>query len=175
MSGVNNTESDFKLNLSSLNDEMVEAINDAEIGDRPLDREVEIESLAALEPIDYEVARNTAADRLGLRASILGREVKKKRRELGLDNADEDAGQSRAIKIEDVLPWPKPVDGDRIATALSATLKRYVVLQDTAADAIALWILHTRLVDKLNFNPRLPHGVPRHSFRYRKTQGLTIL
>ena len=36
-----------------------------------LDRAVEIERLAALDTVDYEVARKGAADRLGIRASIL--------------------------------------------------------------------------------------------------------
>lgn len=36
-----------------------------------LDRAVEIERLAALDTVDYEIARKEAADRLGLRASVL--------------------------------------------------------------------------------------------------------
>jgi len=134
MTIVNNTESDCNTEI---------------------DRATEIEQLAALEPIDYEVARNSAADRLGIRARVLDAEVKKKRRELGLDKAEGDSGQGRAVTIQDVLPWPEPVDGDRIATLLAATLKRYVVLSDTSADAIALWILHTWLVDKFIISPRL--------------------
>ena len=47
------------------------------------DRVVEIERLAALEPIDYEVARVEAAKRLRIRASVLDRAVARKRRELG--------------------------------------------------------------------------------------------
>ena len=36
-----------------------------------LDRAVEIERLAALDTVDYEIARKEAAHRLGLRASVL--------------------------------------------------------------------------------------------------------
>src|SRR5262249_10080782 len=50
---------------------------------------------------------------------------------------------------------PDAIEGDHAATALAASLKRYVVLSDAAADAIALWILHTWLVDKFNVTPRL--------------------
>jgi hypothetical protein len=41
-----------------------------------LDRTVEIERLATLDPINYEVARGPTCQRLGVRASVLDREVK---------------------------------------------------------------------------------------------------
>ena len=50
-----------------------------------VDRVVEIERLAALDSINYETARIEAADRLKIRASVLDREVTKKRRTLGLE------------------------------------------------------------------------------------------
>jgi hypothetical protein len=43
-----------------------------------IDRVVEIERLAALDPIDYDVARVEAAKRLGVRASVLDHAVSKK-------------------------------------------------------------------------------------------------
>jgi Protein of unknown function (DUF3631) len=64
-------------------------------------------------------------------------------------------GQGRAVKIVDVLSWPDPVDGDRIATTLAATVKTYAVLPDAAADTIALWTLHTWLVNEFTISPRL--------------------
>jgi putative DNA primase/helicase len=122
---------------------------------RDVDRVAEIERLAALDPIDYEVARIEAAKRLGMRASMLDRIVAAKRRELGLDIADDDNGQGRAVKITDVLSWNEPVGGDQIATTLAAVVKTYAVLPDTAADAIALWILRTWLVNAFTISPRL--------------------
>lgn len=62
-----------------------------------IDRATEIERLAALEPIEYGVVRNDTADRLGVRARILDAEVKKKRRELGLDKSTDESGQGRAV------------------------------------------------------------------------------
>ena len=67
------------------------------------DRIVEIERLASLDPIDYEVARGEAAGRIGIRTQVLDGLVKKKRRELGLETASDDVGQGRAVKIEDIL------------------------------------------------------------------------
>lgn len=120
-----------------------------------LDPVVEIERLAALEPIDYEAARADAAKRLGVRATVLDREVAKKRRELGLQEIQDDPGQGRAVKIADILPWPDPVDGDFVATSLAAAIKTYAVLPDVAADTIALWILQTWLLDNFYIAPRL--------------------
>ena len=120
-----------------------------------VDRATEIERLAALETINYEVVRIAEAKRLGVRPRILDQEVAKKRRALGLESNDSDPGQGRAARILDVLPWHEPVNGDHVASALTAALKRYVVLSDTAADAIALWVLHTWISDKFTISPRL--------------------
>jgi putative DNA primase/helicase len=120
-----------------------------------IDRVVEIERLAALDPIAYEVTRAESAKRLGVRASVLDRAVAKKRRELKLDNDQDDDGQGRAVRINDVLPWPDPVDGDQVASALAAGAKTYAVIPDAVADTIALWVLHTFLVNKFTVSPRL--------------------
>ena len=124
--------------------------------DEPVDRIVEIERLAALDPVDYEVKRAEAAKRLGIRASALDRVVAKQRHALGVDTGqDDDTGQGRAVKIIDVLPWPEPVDGDMIATMLAAAVKTYAVMPNVAADTIALWVLHTWVVNAFTISPRL--------------------
>ena len=124
--------------------------------DQDIDCVVEIEQLAALEPIEYEVARVEAAQRLGVRASVLDRVVAKTRKALGLDTDDRgDDRQGRAVKIADVLSWHEPVDGDTLATMLSYAVKRHVVIRDEATDAIVFWILHTWLVNEFRVSPRL--------------------
>ena len=115
-----------------------------------IDRIVEIERLANLEPIDYEAARGPASERLGVRTSVLDNEVKKKRRELRLDNAN-----GRPLALPDVMPWPDEIEGDRIASALSATFKRYVRMSDAQANLCALWVLLTWTLDKFSIAPRL--------------------
>jgi hypothetical protein len=107
MTVLNDTDSDCKFKLSDLNDETVEAVNDAAIGDKPqepIDREVEIERLAALDPVAYDVARNDAAEKLGIRAVTLDKQVKRKRKELGLDKADGDTGQGRTLSLPELFP-----------------------------------------------------------------------
>jgi uncharacterized protein DUF3631 len=120
-----------------------------------IDRVVEIERLAALDRIDYDVARVKAAKRLGVRASVLDRVVGKKRRELGLETDKDDDGQGRAVKIVDVLPWPESVDGEMLATMLVCAVKAYIVIREEAADVISFWILHTWLINDFRISPRL--------------------
>jgi putative DNA primase/helicase len=121
-----------------------------------LDRIVEIERLASLDSLDYEVAREAAAKRLGIRTSALDKEVKAKRQALGLDKDHaSDDGQGRPVQIVDVLPWHTAVDGDMLAAALSGAIRNYVVLPDTSADAIALWVMHSWMVDAFTVSPRL--------------------
>ena len=119
------------------------------------DRVVEIERLAALDLIDYEAFRIEAAQRLGVRTSILDREVKKKRRALGLQTDADDDEQGRVVKIADVLPWKEPVDGDFIVSVLTAAIKTYSVVPEVVAVTVALWVLHTWRVSESTISPRL--------------------
>lgn len=118
------------------------------------DRATEIERLATLEPVDYEASRLSAAEQLKVRASVLDNLVSKARRKLGLNSKNDD-GNGRAVRFVDVWSWPETVDGDTLAVTLGCVIKTYAVLSDAAADAIALWILHTWLIDKLTVSPRL--------------------
>ena len=122
--------------------------------DTPVDRHAEIERLAGLNVIDYETARVKAAERLRMRTKVLDEQVEKTRRALGQDE-DADDRQGRVVKIEDTLPWHEPVDGDHLLTALVAAVRTYAVLPDHAAVAIALWILHTWMVNSFTISPRL--------------------
>lgn len=134
--------------------DLVELNSQGDNAVRLVDRATEIERLAALELIEYEAARADAAKRLGVRSTVLDREVAKKRRDLGLENSV-DASQGRPVQIADVLPCPDPVEGDHVVSALAASIKRFAVLPDVAADTIAMWVLHTWAVSKFTVSPRL--------------------
>ena len=143
-------------------------------GDPPnLDRAVEIERLAALDTVDYEIARKRAADRLGIRASILDDLRNQKRRQLKLDGAKTDDGQGRTLALPEVMPWPDPIDGDRVAEALKATIKRYIRMSDAEADVCALWVLLSWAIDKFSKAPRLAITSPTKGCG--KTTLLTLL
>ena len=118
----------------------------------PLYRQLISDLTKVDDAMTYEAERIKVAKQLGVRLSFVDRIVSKKRRALGLDG---DEGQGRAVKIDDPLIWHEPVSGGFIATTLACVVKRYLVLPDPAADAIALWVLHTWLVDRFTMSPRL--------------------
>jgi hypothetical protein len=120
----------------------------------PLDRVAEIERLAALDAGQYEAERKNAADKLGFRTRILDDLREQKRREMNLDPKG-DAGQGRPLQFREFLPWPDDIEGDRIATALSATFKRFVCMSDPKADTCALWVLLDWTIENFSIAPRL--------------------
>ncbi len=63
--------------------------------------------------------------------------------------------QGRDLFLADPEPWAGPVDGSDLLTQLVSVLRKYVVLPEGAADGIALWILHTYLIDQTFVSPVL--------------------
>jgi putative DNA primase/helicase len=55
----------------------------------------------------------------------------------------------------DPEPWPEPVDGVTLLNELASVAGAYVVLPEGAADALALWIVHTYAVGAASISPRL--------------------
>lgn len=52
-------------------------------------------------------------------------------------------------------PWEDPVDGAALLDALVALLPHYVVLPEHAAEAIALWLVHTYMLEAADYSPYL--------------------
>jgi Protein of unknown function (DUF3631) len=117
------------------------------------DDDAELERLARLDLFDYERARKPAAERLGVRATLLDKLVASKRSELGLDKAD--SFQGRPVAFTDPEPWPESVDGDDLLDQITAAIKRYVVMQEAARHLTALWVVHSYLLDCFLISPRL--------------------
>jgi putative DNA primase/helicase len=119
------------------------------------DVEEEIRRLARLDERKYELERKKAAKLLDIRSSALDDFVAAER--------NQDAGvhkQGRALEFADPDPWPEPVEGARLLNDLAATIRRYVVMREHAADAIALWVVHTYLVRCFGVSPRLAISSP---------------
>jgi hypothetical protein len=62
-------------------------------------------------------------------------------------------GQGRAITFETVEPWPEPVDGAAMLSALATVLRRFVVMPDVIADALVLFIVHAHVHDASDISP----------------------
>lgn len=69
--------------------------------------------------------------------------------------ASSGTGQGSALTLSDPELWPDAVHGAELLDAIARVHARYVVLPDGAADAAALWDVHTYLTDVLDVSPIL--------------------
>jgi putative DNA primase/helicase len=103
-----------------------------------------IEQLAKLTPIDYEKTRSQKATELGIRSSVLDKEVKAKR---ALSKP------SGSLQFDEVEPWHEPVQGDVLLSAIRTALGTHIVCADTTAVAASLWIAFTWFIDAAQVAP----------------------
>jgi putative DNA primase/helicase len=115
--------------------------------------DAEITRLAALNPVQYEQQRKDAAEKLGLRASILDKLVR-------AEQPDDGSKQGRAIAFPEPELWPAPVNGAVLLAEIADAIRRHVVMADAARDTAALWTLHTYLLDRSLVSPRLAISSP---------------
>ncbi|MCY4355083.1 MAG: DUF3631 domain-containing protein [Truepera sp.] len=103
-----------------------------------------------LEPATVVLLRALpSADRVRFRAEVSKRKIKIQLSLLDREvwgtssKADEETAQGRPIEWTEIEPWPAEVDGAELLANLSSLVRRYIHLPSTAADTIALWIVHT--------------------------------
>jgi putative DNA primase/helicase len=118
-------------------------------GARP-DDDAEIARLAALPALQYERERDGAAERLGCRVSVLDRLVVAAR---GGSTAHSGLGQP--LLLDDIEPWPEPVDGAQLLEDIVTEIRRHVVLSAAAAYAVALWVVIVHAFERFFIFPRL--------------------
>jgi putative DNA primase/helicase len=114
------------------------------------DDAAEIARLAKLSAIEYGRQREAAAARLKVGVTTLDRAVNAER-----SKNREAAGQGRVISFNEPDPWPGHVNGVMLLEQLTTVLRHYVVMPDHAVDAVALWIIHTYVIDWFEITPRL--------------------
>jgi hypothetical protein len=127
--------------------------------------DAEIKRLAKLPAIEYDRVRKSAAADLGVKVSTLDREVANHR-------ATNEAAQD-FLPHWTVAPFEEKVDGAALLDSLCQYLKRYVILPEHAAEALALWILHTWVFDCFDITPYLSITSPTK--RCGKTLLMTLL
>jgi hypothetical protein len=96
--------------------------------------------------------RVEAAKTLGVSAGFLKTARKLKRAELGLDNGGR---QGKRYEFPTIEPWPSAADGAQLLDEITGTIRKYVVMPPHAAEAIALWVVHTHMFDRFLISPRL--------------------
>jgi hypothetical protein len=113
----------------------------------------EISRLASLDPLEYDQQREAAAERLGCRKSTLDDLVKTERAKFISVGA---AGlPGRELALPDPEPWPEPVVGATLLDDIANEIKRYVILLDSQANAVALWALAVHTYNSFVVFPRL--------------------
>lgn len=110
----------------------------------------EIARLAKLREVDYEKARKESAKQLNVRSSVLDRLVAAKR-----PPDDSKPGSGRTLKLETPEAWPYFVNGAALLNEFVAEIRKYVVLTEEDADAVALWCLHTFAFEAFHCTPRI--------------------
>ena len=111
--------------------------------------EEKLHRLAALSPIEFDRAADKEASAMGVNVGTLRAEVAKRRGKAS-DNA-----QGSAVELPDVEPWPDPVDGAEVLSAVATRFLLYVALPPGAADALALWVALAHAFEAFIHSPRL--------------------
>lgn len=140
----------------------------------PFERKA-IEALAELKtakPAEYQRARDRLKE-AGIKVGDLDQELKKLARANSGDDARDDHGQGRPLKLLEPEPWPEPVDGAALLDEIAKAFRTHVALPDRADVALPLWAAHTYLMDLWDHTPRL--GVTNPEKRCGKTTLLIVL
>lgn len=74
---------------------------------------------------------------------------------MGLLARDGTPAGDNAILLTDPEPWPDPVDGEALLSAIEAVIRRYVALPSEVAVAVALWSLYSHGHDAFDIAPIL--------------------
>lgn len=112
----------------------------------------EIQRLAGLEPVEYEIERKEAAKELSISLAFLDAEVTKARPAGG---AGDDPAQP-AEAVEALAPWPHGVNGAELAEEVRERIARHVVFAERSdVDAAVLWLIGSYLMDTWRLWPKL--------------------
>jgi hypothetical protein len=117
--------------------------------------EAEIEKLASLSSLEYELVREAKAKEFGMRTSALDKEVSKARK-IG----KKDDLQGFEFAPPEIEPWPVAVVGEEVLDAIAKRFSHYIALPEGAADMMTLWSAHTHIFDMFVHTPRLNITAP---------------
>lgn len=124
-----------------------------------------VSELAQLKTLDYEVAREAGAKALGIRVSVLDKQVQAQR-----PKDQEDEAQD---PFEAVTPWGDDVDGADLLADIHAAILRFCVLPEHSALLMAVWVLHAWAHEAADISPVLAFVSPEK--RCGKTTALSII
>ncbi len=117
----------------------------------PDNEEVVIAHLAGLSDLAYYRTQKASAEALGISVGNLDKLVKAERKRQAAEGGSESGGAS--VLFDEVAPWPEPVSGAVLLDTLTATIRRFVVCEQHTANAAALWLVFTWLIDAVTVAP----------------------
>ena len=123
-----------------------------------------IARLVALKPLDYDRVRLAEAKALKVQVKTLDSMVKAGR---------SDESEADRLPFTEVEPHPEPIDPAQLLDEVADTIRRFIVLDDPQADAVALWVVLTHFIDVVEIAPLLIVNAPEKSCG--KTQLLTVI
>lgn len=141
------------------------AIESGTAQDGPIDDAATLEKLATLEPLAYDRARVDAAEALGVSVGALDRAVRAVQRR--------GEAQDKVDPFSDVEPAAKSVKGASLLDEIRATICRFCVMPDHAADLAAAWVVHAWCHDAADISPLLVLTSPEK--RCGKTTALSAI
>lgn len=147
---------------------------------------------SATAPDELELDLRRLVDSLNgadpLRCAVIRRAAKEKLSEVGIvqpaglvnaafeARAKEhvaEASQGRGLGFRDPEAWPHPVQGHELLRDLAAVFQRFLSLPAGAAEALALWTIHSHAIGAARISPILALTSPEK--RCGKSTALTIL
>ncbi|OFW87509.1 MAG: hypothetical protein A3J37_07265 [Alphaproteobacteria bacterium RIFCSPHIGHO2_12_FULL_45_9] len=102
-----------------------------------------ITRLASLSALEYDRVRDHEAKALGVRVSVLDKEISLTRQ----------VTPQSFDMFPTIQPWENPVDGAELLTEIYNTIKRFIVCDDKTVVATTLWIAFTWFIDNVQVAP----------------------
>lgn len=151
--------------IEAVTDAAKDTLNPAEVPFGLSQIEAKVSALAKLKALDYEVAREAEAKALGVRVSVLDKQVQAQR-----PKGQEDEAQD---PFEAVTPWGDDVNGAQLLADIHAAILRFCVLPEHSAPLMAVWVLHAWAHEAADISPVLAFVSPEK--RCGKTTALSII
>jgi hypothetical protein len=127
------------------------------------------DDVAGSDPLQCEIVREAGLQKL----KELGCSAPVRLIDAAFQSARFESPTSNSLSLTDVEPWPKPVDGEALLSDVAGLIRRFIVLPEWAADAIALWVLHAHGFDAFGISPFLTITSPQK--RCGKTRLISII
>lgn len=118
-------------------------------GISPTELEAEVRKLAELDPVKFELSRESEAQRLGVSGPELSRAVTAARRQI---DKSSDTKQ-KPVLFEETVTWDGPIDAGSLFDEMLALVQRFAICEQPYAVTAVLWCAMTWFMQHLRVAP----------------------